>query len=296
VRVVVTGGCGKIGQWVVRELLVSADDRPPHAVTVFDRVGEPRVDGARYLVGDVRDLGQVVGARAGADAVIHLATSSPPAPIPHPTNEVIFGTGVLGAFNVHEAAWRLGIRRVVSTSSKAVLGWTYAERDFPPDYLPVDEDHPVRPQDAYGLAKEVGEAIARSYTAKCGMETVVLRPAEVKQPEQMAQMRLTRGRPPRNFDMYTYIDVRDLAEAYRLAVECPISGHVVLWIVADDSVVDEPLSELLPRLLPGLGDMARQLTGTRPATTNARAREVLGWRPRRSWRDPDDPGVSREAP
>src|SRR2546421_26048 len=109
-RVAVTGGVGKLGQWVVRELRDASEGREPHEVT--------------------------------------------------------FRTNVMGSFNVHEAAWRLGIRRVASVSSEAVLGWDYREREFAPDYLPIDESHPVRPQDAYGLSKEVGESIARSYTAK----------------------------------------------------------------------------------------------------------------------------------
>ena len=285
-RVVVTGGAGKLGQWVVRDLLDDADGRPRHEVTVLDRVPGPAPAGGRWLVGDVEDLGQVVGALSGAEAVIHLAA------VPRPgltTDDVLFRTNVLGAFNVHEAAWRLGIRRVVSAGSQAILGWDYRVRDFAPTYLPVDEDHPVSPQDPYGLSKEVTEAIARSY-ARRGMETVVLRPNWVIAPEELEQLRRQGGREPTTFKLYSYIDARDAARAFRLAIEEPVEGGTVLFIVADDSAVAEPLRDVLPRLLPMVGDLGRDLGPGQAAISNARAKRVLGWRPMRSWRA--DGGVS----
>jgi nucleoside-diphosphate-sugar epimerase len=284
-KVVVTGGSGKLGQWVVRELVADTDGRTPHEVTVFDRVPGPAHDRVRYLGGDVVDLGQVIGAVAGADAVIHLAAVHKHGIA---TNDVTYRTNVLGTFNVHEAAWLLGIRRVVSTSSEAVLGWDYREREFAPAYLPIDEEHPIRPQDAYGLSKEAGEAIARSYMAKCGQETVALRPPGIMSPEQMDELRRNGGRHLTRFALYNYVDVRDLAEAYRLAIERPLQGSVVLFTVADDSTAPEPLCDLMPRIMPSIGDMARALTGARPAVSNARAKALLGWQPRRSWRRRDE--------
>lgn len=287
-RVVVTGGVGKLGEWVVRELRDTSAGRAPHEVVVLDRVAVPEQEGVRYLVGDVTDLGQVVGTVAGADAIIHLAAIRRWGIAP---NEVTFRTNVMGTFNVHEAAWRLGIRRVASVSSEAVLGWDYREREFVPDYLPIDEDHPVRPQDAYGLSKEVGEAIARSYSAKCGMEAVVIRPPALMSPEQMAQLYREGGRAVTRFAHYSYVDLRDLAEAYRLAIERPIDGCAILFVVADDSSVAEPLCDLFPRLLPSLGDLARGLTGSKPSISNARAKAVLGWAPKHSWRRPDSSSI-----
>ena len=291
-RVVVTGGLGKIGQWVVNELISGAEQRTPHEVIVFDRVAGPQQGPfqqgpVRYVIGDTLDLGQVLGVLAGADAVVHLAALPAPG---YATNDVTFRTNVLGTFNVHEAAWRLGIRRLVSTSSTAVLGWVYRERDFLPEYLPVDEDHPIAPQDVYRLSKQIGEDIARSYASKWGMETVALRPPGVLTPEQLEGMRAEGGRRPVRFGLYDYVDVRDLAYAYRLAVERPLSGGTVLFVAADDSAVPEPLSVVLPKLLPGIGDLAKNLTGTASGVSNARAKKVLAWQPQHSWR-----GSSKQA-
>jgi nucleoside-diphosphate-sugar epimerase len=283
-RVAVTGGVGKLGEWVVRELRSTSDGRAAHDVIVLDHVPGSEQEGVRYVVGDVTDLGQVIGTVAGADAIIHLAAIRRWGIAP---NEVTFGTNVMGTFNVHEAACLLGIRRVVCASSEAVLGWDYREREFPPDYLPIDEAHPVRPQDSYGLSKEAGEAIAASYTAKGDMVTVMLRPPWIVAPEEMAALRQNGGRQPTRFVPFNYIDVRDLAAAFRLAIERPLEGHHVLFIMADDSVIAEPLATAMPRWLPETAEISRPFTGSQPSVSNARAKAVLGWQPRHSWRRPE---------
>jgi nucleoside-diphosphate-sugar epimerase len=284
VKVVVTGGLGKVGQFVVRALADPVDGREAHQVTVFDAVKGPEEGPVRYLPGNVLDLGQVCQALAGADAVIHLAAVHK---YGIATDDAVLRTNALGTFNVHEAAWRLDVRRVVLASSESIMGWDYCDRPFLPDYLPVDEGHPVRPQDSYGLSKQIGEAIARSYTAKGDVVTVALRPPWVVVPEALAELRRQGGRPPDRFRLCNYVDARDLAEAFRLAAERPLRGHHVFHVCADDSRVAEPLCDLLPRLLPAIGDMARDLTGSRPGSSTARARELLGWQPRYSWRRPE---------
>jgi nucleoside-diphosphate-sugar epimerase len=274
-KILVTGGVGKVGQWVVRKLL----DGPAHEVTVLDRLPGPERGAVKYLVGDVQDLGQVMEAMYGAEAIIHLAAIHNPNIAP---TSVTYQTNVVGTFNVHHAAFRLGIKRVVSASSNAIVGWSYSER-FVPDYLPIDEDHPLRPEDVYGLSKEIGEAIARSYTRK-GLETVMLRPSGVITPEELEQIKKAGGRQPTGFQAYSYIDARDLAAAFRLAVERSIPSGTVLFVVADDSTVAEPLCDLYLRVMPSIGDKARSLTGNKGSYSNGRAKRLLGWQPVHSWR------------
>jgi nucleoside-diphosphate-sugar epimerase len=274
-KILVSGGQGKVGRFVVQELVNSA-----HEVTVFDRVPGPERGVVRYLVGDIQDLGQVMEAVHGSDAVIHLAAIHNPNIA---TATVTYQTNVVGTFNIHHAAFRLGIKRVVSASSNAVVGWSYSD-NFVPDYLPVDEDHPLRPEDPYGLSKEIGETIARSYALK-GLETVSLRPSGVVTPEELEAMKKTGGRKPSGFQAYSYIDARDLALAFRMAVVRPLQGPTVMFVVADDSTIGEPLCEFYPCIKPSIGDKARKLTGSRGAYANARAKELLGWKPAHSWRN-----------
>lgn len=277
-KIVVTGGAGKLGRWVVAELAAHG-----HAVTVFDQTRAAVPEAARVLSGDICDLGHTIGAVAGADAVIHLAGIFTHSIAP---NEVTFRVNVMGTFNVHEAAWRQGVDRVVTMSSEAVLGWAPGayERPFVPDYLPIDEAHPQAPQDCYGLSKVAAEAIARSYTAKCGMTTIAFRPPWFVSPEELAMLSRQGGRKPDRFGLYNYIDVRDLSEALRLAVERPLTGHHAFFIGAGESVVAEPMASLLPRLMPEIGDKAAGLTGARSTVSIERAKATLGWAPTRSWR------------
>ncbi len=163
-------------------------------------------------------------------------------------------------------------------------------REHVPDYLPIDEDHPLGPQDAYGLSKQAGEAIARSYTEKSAMQTVILRPPWIVSPEELQSLRRTGGVTPTRFALYHYIDARDLAKACRLAVELPLAGCHVLFVGAGESCVNEPLCTLYPRLMPAIGDKASGLTGIRSAVSAERARKVLGWSATRSWRE-DRPGA-----
>jgi nucleoside-diphosphate-sugar epimerase len=282
-KIFVTGGSGKLGSRVVRELIAPTEESgQPHVVSVYDQVirHEP---GVRYFSGDILDIDGLMGAMAGSEIVVHLAAIPREGAAP---SHVTFRTNVLGTFNVHEAAKRIGIDRVISTSSEAALGWDYHVRPFPPHYLPVDEDHPLRAQDAYGLSKQVGEQIARAYTDSTGMATLVLRPSWILSPEEMARFHAEGGYRPERFVLCSYVDVRDAARAYRAAVERPLSGHAPLFLAADDTLAAEPLCHLLPRLLPEIGRLADGLTGTAPALSNARAKRFLGWEPRHSWRDP----------
>jgi nucleoside-diphosphate-sugar epimerase len=276
-KVLITGGAGKVGQWLVHELVA----RDGYEITVLDRTPGPERGDVKYLLGDIEDLGEVIEAMAGVDAVIHLAAIHNPNIA---TASVTYQTNVIGTFNVHHAAFRLGVRRVVSASSNAVVGWSYGE-NFMPDYLPIDEDHPLRPVDVYGLSKETGETIARSYTRK-GLETVVLRPSGVVSPAELQQMKEDGGRRPTGFQAYSYIDARDLAVAFRLALERPITSGTILFVVANDSTIREPLCEVYPRVMASIGDIANGLTGSKGAYSNLRAKQLLGWQPVYSWRDP----------
>jgi nucleoside-diphosphate-sugar epimerase len=276
-KIVVTGGAGKLGRWLVCDLRSAR-----HWVTVFDRARSTET-ADRTLLGDIENLSAVSAAFDGADAVIHLA-GIPTHGIA--ADDVTFRINVVGTFNVHEAARVSGIRRIVTLSSEAVLGWAPGswEREHVPAYLPIDEDHPCAPQDCYGLSKQVVEDIARSFTAKCGMETVLIRAPWIASPEELEQLAKSGGRTPSRFALYHYVDARDLAEACRLAVERPLHGSHTVYVGSGESTVAEPLSSLLPRLLPALGDKARALQGIRAAVSIERAKQLLGWEPKHSWR------------
>lgn len=287
-NILVTGGAGKLGQWVVRDLKAHG-----HRVTVFDM--RPAGGGAdREVTGDIEDLEAVVSAVAGADAIIHLAGIPTHSVVP---DDATFRINAMGAFNIHEAARRAGVARVVSLSSEAVLGWAPGsfEREHLPEYLPIDEDHPCQPQDCYGLSKQVLESVGRAFTARCGMTTIFIRAPWIVSPEELMALARNGGRAIKDFGLYHYIDARDLAEACRLAVEVELSGAQAIYVGSGESTVTVPLAELYPKLAPAIGARAASLTGTLGPVSNARARELLGWSPKHSWRNSGPPQPAEPA-
>jgi nucleoside-diphosphate-sugar epimerase len=279
-KVAVTGGAGKVGAWVVRALAAAQ-----HEVVVLDRVRALKQEAVRAIVGDVTDLGQVYSALAGCEAVVHLAGIPTHGIV---SDEATFRINCSAAFNVHEAAWRLGIRLIVSLSSEAVLGWAPGayRRLVLPHYLPVDEEHPCLAQDAYGLSKICGESIARSFALKSDMTCVMLRPPWVVSPEELATLHRNNGARPDRFRLYHYVDARDLAEVCRRCIERPPTGFNALFVGSGETTLAEPLCEVLPRLAPALANMARPLRGPLAAVSIQKVRQLLDWTPRYSWRDP----------
>jgi len=135
-RVVVTGGSGFLGRFVVDALIGGC------AVSVLD-IAPPRQEVA-YFETDILDLEGVRAAMAGQDAVIHLAGIDD-GNAAHDGD--YFATNVQGAWNVFHAAEEAGLRKLVVASSVAALGLGYDRR---PDYLPIDEAHPFYNSGTYG--------------------------------------------------------------------------------------------------------------------------------------------------
>jgi nucleoside-diphosphate-sugar epimerase len=281
-RVLVTGGAGRIGRWVVRELVARQ-----HSVTVYDRVPpSEQPPGVEHKLGDCEDMGSVYDVLRGHDAVIHLAA------IPsnrHHAYATVFRTNVVSTYNVGDAAGRLGLRTMVAASSINALGIPMAERPFGPQYLPIDEEHPRLPQDAYSLTKLVDEETLAALHRRTGLRTIAIRPPLMLYGDPAAEGAAVRQRldhPERGARvMWVYCDVRDLASGFVLAVENETLGNETFFLTADDALAREPLATLLPRYFPGTEEMAKGLTGTTPAVTSAKAKRLLGYQPRHAWRE-----------
>ena len=286
-KIIVTGGTGMIGGFVVDELA-----RADHEIVVIDqrRPADP-VKGVHYRVGDHEDLGEIVSVCPGADAIAHLSAIPSPGAYPDTT---VFRTNVMGTYNVHEAAVIAGVPLVVSTSSQSAYGFAYQHRPFLPHYLPMDEEHPDLSQDAYGLSKMVGEQIAHAYRRRCDLRVCSVRPPWVVHPDvygthlrPMLKRQTEEWSGEWNGMLFGYVDVRDLAVAYRLILEAPATliQDEVFNIVADDALATEPLADLLPRLEPALAELAAGLTGNQSMLSAERIKQKLGWQPAHSWRD-----------
>ena len=152
-RIVVTGGSGRLGQFVIRELLAHR-----YEVLSLDRV-PPREKLCPSWLADLRHSGDLFEALKNAYGIIHLGAYQAPNLAP---DAETFGNNVTSTYNVLRAAADSGVKKVVIASSTAAFGFIYAKNLWPPDYLPLDESHPSKPQDSYGLSKVIGEQIADS--------------------------------------------------------------------------------------------------------------------------------------
>jgi nucleoside-diphosphate-sugar epimerase len=218
----------------------------------------------------------------GADAVVHFAA------IPRPTldvPEVVFRTNVMSAFNVLEAASALGIARIVSASSVSVLGFPFFEQPFAPSYVPIDEAHPLLPQDAYALSKRIGEELADGFARRGRLSVVSLRFPWIHTPRTFAEQVQPLWADPAAgaSNLWSYIDTRDVAEAARLALTAQIEGHEACFVAASDSFMPIPSRVLVTHHYPTT-IIQDDLTDHASLLSSVKAEALLGFRARNSWR------------
>jgi nucleoside-diphosphate-sugar epimerase len=274
--IAVTGAAGTVGEFVVADLAGHG-----HEVVAVD-IREPASTEGTFRRGDIEHLPSLVDAFDGCEAIIHLAAIREAGLAPP---EVTFRVNALGTVNCLEAAVAVGAERFVLASSEAVLGFAYRERDFKPDYFPIDEAHPLRPQDCYGLSKIAAEEACRSYSRRGVLSTVCIRPCYCWGISLGDEARESLLNPGEHYSsLWVYIHLRDVARAYRLACEAPGLEHETFYVAASDIRSNVPTAELVERYYPGV-PLARPMGTYDALIANDRAREVLGFEPTFSWRD-----------
>lgn len=275
-HVVVTGGSGRLGRVVVRELQTAG-----HTVLSVDRLSSPE---APARVVDVTRAGDVYQSLLGADGVVHLAAYQQPGLVP---DTETFGNNIQATYTLLKAATDLGLRGVVLASSIAAYGYQYASRALVPEYLPLDEQHPCVPEDPYGLSKLLGERLADAFAGLSGASVVSFRFPGINFDPTFASFteRWTSPRGRRGF--WTYVDARDAARACRLALEVAPPGHHVLNAAAPRSSMPEPTDTLIRRHLPAFHGPLRPPSGVShwSALSSERAEQVLGFLAEHVWAD-----------
>lgn len=273
-RIVVTGGSGKAGRATVRELLERG-----YEVLNID-VAAPQERLCPYQTVDLMSFGEVAEALHGHDAVVHLAAN------PNPTGwteERMFRHNTTTTYNVFRAAQLAGMRRVVWASSETTLGLPFD--NVQPHYAPIDENAPLYPETSYALSKVISEEVARQFSRWSGIAFVGLRFSNIMQPEAYEQFPSYWGDPQaRKWNLWGYVDARDVAQSCRLGLEADVSGAQAFIIAADDTVMNRPSADLLAEVFPGVP--LRPLAHPHATLLGIEgARRVLGYQPRYSWRD-----------
>ena len=286
-RVVVTGASGKVGRPTVYELLEHG-----YEVLPVDRIPFPDPKVPSTVV-DLDDFGATWDLlngvlrrmESGPDAVIHMAAGLPG----KQTNAYTFHTNILAKYNVFESCARLGIKRVVWASSETILGQPFDQAS--PPYAPLDEVPPARTElffSGYALSKILGEVMARQFVgwhpdmSFVGLRIGNVRDADAGEYEELKEWH--KYPMARKWNLWGYVDSRDVAQACRLGLEADVIGAEVFIIAAAETVMTTPNSELMKTAFPdvelkeGTGDFETLLSINK-------ARSVLSYEPKHSWRD-----------
>jgi nucleoside-diphosphate-sugar epimerase len=279
-HVVLTGGSGKLGRVCLADLLEHG-----YAVTNVDLV-RPPADPSPFVRADLTDMGQAMEVLhqvddryQGVDALVHLGAVPAPGMVP---GAELFRNNTISTYNVFAAARHMGIRNVVWASSETVLGLPF---DTPPPYVPIDEEYPPRPESAYSLSKVMGEEMARQFCRwDPQMKIIGLRFSNVMLTSDYAGFPEFDHDPARRkWNLWSYIDARDGAQAVRKALEAPLTGAEVFIIASPDTVMSRPITELVAEFFPGV-PWHREIGPHDTAFSIDKARRLLGYDPQYSWR------------
>lgn len=286
--VIVTGGSGKAGRAVIADLLAHG-----YRVCNVDIV-PPREQRCHFLKADLTDPGQAIDALQllagtldrrrspleGADGVIHLAGIPAPGLAPDAT---VFQNNLISTYNVFSAALRCGYRRVVWASSETTYGLPFTRT--PPIAAPVTEDHPPAPENGYALAKTLCEEAARQmhrWRPETGFAG--LRISNIFEEADYAQIPDFWNEPAaRRWNLWSWVDARDVAQACRLALEAEGIGAEVFTIAAADTLMMTPSAALMRAHFPQV-PIDPDLGPFETLLSIAKARRLLGYAPRHSWR------------
>jgi nucleoside-diphosphate-sugar epimerase len=289
-RILFTGGSGKAGRHAIAYLVQKGHRVLNLDLTPLDR---PGVDDR---IADITDAGQVFDVMASYagydelepgtgvprfDAVVHFAAV--PRVLMKADNEC-YRVNTLGTYNVIDAAVKFGVKKIIFASSETTYGVCFADGERKPEYLPVDEEHPVVPEDSYAMSKVVNEVTARSFQRRSGFDIYGLRINNVIEPHEYAQNFPSYLANPvvRRRNIFAYIDARDLGHMVDRCLATDGLGFEIFNVSNDDHSVASSSAELIDEYYQGVpvGDIGPQET----FYSNKKAKALLGYEPQHSWR------------
>lgn len=205
-KLVLTGALGRLGSYLREPLSKMCDELV--STDLLDAPGN-LYSNESYIKADLADLDSMVALLEDADMVVHFGAIGDEAPF-----ETLLGPNFIGAYNIWEAAYRNGLRRVVYASSIHAVGM-HRKTDF------IGTDVPHRPDTFYGLAKCFAEDLASLYWDKRGLESVCMRIlscAQVTNPRAVG----------------TWLSYDDLVLLVQRAIDTPITGFSVVYGVSNN--------------------------------------------------------------
>ena len=291
-KIAITGGSGASGRIIIRALAKAG-----HTLSNLDRV---RCEGlpARFVEVSLTDYSQISRALEGHDAVVHFGS------IPYPDNDYAsaadtFNNNTTATFNVFNACAAHRIKRVVWASSETVFGYPF--QNYVPPSAPVSEDM-TAPQNGYAISKLLCEQLANMICGlNPGMTIIGLRLSNILYADELGnesgpvplnRQRDTYRRLPdywtdvtsRDFNLWNYIDARDVATAVECALVAGVIGAHCCSIIANDTIMNRPTRELVAERFENMA-IDPHMGEFQAMVSNERARHLIGFAPRWSWRE-----------
>ncbi len=294
-RIVVTGSSGLIGHHAVADLRahghdVVALDCVPAAQSHAQDLADPATHCLALDLTDPAALPRLDALLIGADALIHLARMRFPY-----TGRGLAANGwtwdkpdCLGdaarlASNLQMSCHLMAavanqrVPRVVIGSSLAIYGFYYPSHPWQPGHFPVDELHPLAPDDPYGLSKLLAEQLASGLAASTATQVASLRFPGVAGADH-EQFRRAQDVSIRGLGaLGAYIDARDAARACRLAIETNLEGHQSFNVCAPNTLLAEPTRDWIARHFPQYPGSEALAPGDWPGYDSGKANRLLGF-------------------
>ena len=277
--IAVTGGSGGAGHFILRELL----DHGYACINIDVRAPEEELCPFRQV--DMNRYEDVFDSLEGTEALVHFAAN------PHPDDDHSgaadrFSNNTNSLFNAFNAAQARGISRIVWASSETVYGFPFATNR--PASIPVTENAPLQPQNGYALSKVVSEELARRMHTLYGMDFIGLRLSNVLYDDEAAEPSFQKipsyweDLAHRKFNMWGYVDARDVADVVRKALEIEFTGADVFSIAAPDTIMKQDSRTLIDAVFPGVQVHAGH-KGRNAMLNCEKARVVLDFDPQYTW-------------
>jgi len=299
-RVLVTGVNGRLGKWIVKDLLACG-----HEPVLFTRkpVEREEFKGLRQILGDINDLGTCVESMKGLklDAVIH------PAAIPSPSDTkdsdswnnyekcgLTMQTNIMGLYNMLQGALRNDIGIFVQTGSNCATGHGFriSGTDFPIHYLPIDEEHPVDVEDSYSYSKYAGEILLDSYAHSYGMRCYAVRSGWILDAEMRERFAPSFNGPVKSLFsvLNPWVSFEDCSKAHIKILEKAGEGLLPVFAKyychADDTNASEYTMDIIKKFRPDLLlYLKAPLPGYAPFMSNQKLKDHTGWTHNYTWRE-----------
>ena len=283
-KVLVTGGSGKMGRHIIADLLANG-----YEVVSTDQKAPESTDGFTFLAADITDPDEALRVMDGCDQVVHMAAI--PNPIMASEWEVL-RVNTMSNWAVLEAAEKHGIRSIVMASSINAIGASFSRHRSPRPYFPLDEEQGTLCQDSYALSKWYGEIMADTFVRRSPGQFQIASMrfhwlgTRAEQRERRITKTPSKANPLRRESMgfWGWADIEESAVACRFALTQEWEGHEAFFINGADTMLEIPTEEAIAQAFPE-AEIRTPLPGFTSAISTSKAADILGWTPKRTWRD-----------